>query len=78
MVAAISNFTSVPRENYTLPLPIAGKWSEVVNTDAKNYWGSGLGNAGSIIADAGPSHGKPASAHIMLPPLATLYFKKEK
>ena len=78
MIVAISNFTSVPRENYVLPLPMAGKWSEVVNTDAKNYWGSGLGNAGTIIADAGPSHNKPASARILLPPLATLYFKKEK
>jgi len=78
IVVAISNFTSVPRANYVLPLPMAGRWSEVVNTDAKNYWGSGLGNAGSIVADAGPSHNKPASARIMLPPLATLYFKKEK
>jgi 1,4-alpha-glucan branching enzyme len=78
IIVAVSNFTSVPRENYLLPLPKDGTWKEALNTDAKLYWGSGLGNAGSIKANAGPSHNKPASARIMLPPLATIYFKKEK
>ena len=77
VVVTVSNFTSVPRENYILPLPQAGEWREALNTDAKNYWGSGLGNNGKIIANKGPSHNKPASAHIMLPPLATVYFIKE-
>ena len=77
VVAAVSNFTSVPRENYVLPLTQDGEWREAMNTDAANYWGSGLGNAGKIIANNGPSHNKPASARITLPPLATLYFIKE-
>ena len=77
VIATVSNFTSVPRENYVLPLTQDGEWRELLNTDAKIYWGSGLGNAGKIIANKGPSHGKPASAHITLPPLATVYFIKE-
>ncbi len=78
VIVAVSNFTSVPRKNHALPLPQDGKWTEILNTDAKSYWGSGLGNGGKIVADKGPSHGKPASARVTLPPLATLYFKKEK
>ena len=76
-VVVVSNFTSVLRENYTLPLPKAGIWREVFNSDAEQYWGSGKGNMGRIEAIGGSSHGKPASARITLPPLATLYFAAE-
>jgi len=77
-VVVVSNFTSVLRENYTLPLPKSGIWREVFNSDAEQYWGSGKGNMGRIEALGGPSHGKPASARITLPPLATLYFAAEE
>jgi 1,4-alpha-glucan branching enzyme len=77
IVVAVSNFTSVVREGYVLPLPGGGTWREILNSDAENYWGSGKGNGGAITADNGPSHGKPASAKIVLPPLATLYFEGE-
>jgi 1,4-alpha-glucan branching enzyme len=76
-IVVISNFTSVLRENYTLPLPKGGIWREVFNSDAEQYWGSGKGNMGRVEALGGPSHGKPASARITLPPLATLYFSAE-
>ena len=77
-VVVVSNFTSVLRENYILPLPKSGIWREVFNSDAEQYWGSGKGNMGRIEALGGPSHGKPASARITLPPLATLYFAAEE
>ncbi len=73
-VVIVSNFTPVPREDYVLPLPRAGRWREVLNSDAAAYGGGGLGNMGEIRAEAVPSHGKPASAKVLLPPLATLYF----
>ena len=73
-VAVVSNFTPVTREKYVLPLPRAGRWREVINTDANEYGGSGKGNLGAIVATNSPSHGKPASAEITLPPLATLMF----
>jgi len=76
-VAVISNFTPVLREGYVLPLPRAGRWREVINTDAHDYGGSGKGNLGAINAKNNPSHGKPASAEITLPPLATLMFVLE-
>jgi 1,4-alpha-glucan branching enzyme len=76
-VVCITNFTPILRENYTLPLPKAGKWREVLNTDAEAYWGTGRGNLGGIVAHNEPSHGKPASARITLPPLATVYLVSE-
>jgi 1,4-alpha-glucan branching enzyme len=76
-VAIVTNLTPVPHENYVLPLPRAGKWAERINTDAKIYGGSGMGNLGAIEATNKPSHGKPASASITLPPLATLIFSHQ-
>ena len=76
-VAIVTNLTPVPHENYVLPLPRAGRWEERINTDAKVYGGSGMGNLGAIEAINQPSHGKPASASITLPPLATIIFSHQ-
>jgi 1,4-alpha-glucan branching enzyme len=75
-VAVASNFTPEPRHGYRIGLPHAGRWREILNSDARCYGGSGVGNLGAVTADAAhPSHGFPASAEIMLPPLATVYFE---
>jgi 1,4-alpha-glucan branching enzyme len=74
IVAVVSNLTPVPRHGYVLPLPRAGWWREIVNTDAADYGGSGMGNMGGVEAVAEPTHGKPAHAKVTLPPLSTLYF----
>ena len=73
-VVVVSNFTPVPRQGYMLPLPAAGRWREIVNTDAADYGGSGMGNLGAVTAEADALHGQPARAEVTLPPLATLYF----
>jgi 1,4-alpha-glucan branching enzyme len=69
-IAVVSNFTPVPRQGYRLPLPAAGMWREIINTDAKDYGGSGMGNAGAVEARKG--EGEAAFAEITLPPLATV------
>jgi 1,4-alpha-glucan branching enzyme len=76
-VVAVSNFTPVPRHDYVLPLPHVGRWHERINTDASHYGGSGQGNFGVIMAQQQGSHGRPASARITLPPLATLILESE-
>lgn len=76
-VVAVSNFTPVPRSDYVLPLPLAGRWRERINTDASHYGGSGQGNFGVIMGQEQGSHGQPASARVTLPPLATLILEHE-
>jgi 1,4-alpha-glucan branching enzyme len=76
-VAAVANFTPVPRENYRIGLPLPGVWREVLNSDAEIYGGSGRGNAGRTVAHDAPSHGLPCSAEISVPPLATVWFVYE-
>jgi 1,4-alpha-glucan branching enzyme len=75
-LVAVSNFADAPHEGYRLGLPSAGDWDEVVNTDAGDYTGSGVGNLGRITAVDGEWSGQPASAELVLPPLATVWFRK--
>ncbi len=45
-VLVVANFTPVPREAYKVGVPFAGRWSEVINSDADTYAGSNYGNGG--------------------------------
>ncbi|QGM46998.1 1,4-alpha-glucan branching protein GlgB [Methylocystis heyeri] len=74
-IVVAANFTPVPRENYILGLPHAGRWRETINSDALEYGGSGRGNLGEVRAAHEALGAFPASAPIVLPPLATLFFE---
>ncbi len=71
-VAVIANFTPAPHARYRVPLPQAGRWREMLNTDAANYGGTGAGNLGGVTAEAGPDG---IFAQVSLPPLATLWLE---
>ncbi len=73
-VAVISNFTPIPRDGYRVPLPNAGRWREILNTDAQIYGGGGIGNAGVAIAKADASG---IGALLTLPPLGTVWLELE-
>jgi 1,4-alpha-glucan branching enzyme len=72
-IAVVTNFTPVYRENYAVPLPVEGRWREILNTDAEIYGGSGKGNGGAVEARK-QANGRIA-ATITLPPLATVMFE---
>jgi 1,4-alpha-glucan branching enzyme len=76
-VVCICNFSGRPHEQYRVPLPRAGTWHEVLNTDADVYGGSGVGNLGTVVADEQPYGDQPASASLRLPPLGTLWLVPE-
>jgi 1,4-alpha-glucan branching enzyme len=72
-VACVANLSPVPRHAYRVGLPRAGEWSEILNTDARVYGGSGVGNHGRVVAEAVPADGQPASAPLTLPPLGVIW-----
>jgi 1,4-alpha-glucan branching enzyme len=74
LAITVCNFTPVPRLDYRIGVPRAGRYLERFNSDAADYGGSGLGNAGEVHADPHPAHGHPWSLRLVLPPLATLIF----
>ena len=77
-VMVVCNFTPVPREGYRIGVPLPGYWSEILNSDAAEYGGSGLGNLGGRQSEPIPAHGQPHSVSVFLPPLAVLYFRRVK
>jgi 1,4-alpha-glucan branching enzyme len=74
-VACLFNFSGQPHTGYRVGLPKAGVWEELLNTDAENFGGSGVGNLGEVHAFAEPWAGRPASATITLPPLGALWLR---
>jgi 1,4-alpha-glucan branching enzyme len=69
------NFTPVPREKYSVGVPAAGYYREILNSDSEFYGGSNMGNAGGVMATNVKSHGRPYTISITLPPLAVVAFK---
>ena len=75
VVLVVCNFAPVPRLNYRVGVPKPGFWKELLNSDGKEYAGSGQGNSGGVEAAPILLHGRPYSLTITLPPLAVLFFK---
>jgi len=68
----VCNFTPVPRDDYRIGVPRSGRYRERINTDATEYGGTGIGNAGEVHAEPHPAHGHRQSVRLQLPPLGAL------
>ena len=77
VMACVANFSGSPKPDYRVGLPFAGRWREVLNTDATSYGGSGWGNYGGVDAEQVVWHGRPASAVLQLPPAGVLWLAPE-
>ena len=77
-VLTVCNFTPVPRYNYRVGVPTGGYWREILNSDAKEYGGSGHGNLGGMEASPVPFHGRPYSLNLTLPPLAAIFLEVDE
>ena len=77
MVFAVCNFTPVPRFGYRISVPEGGWWRELLNSDASEYGGGGVGNLGGAKAEPIPNSSWHALT-ISLPPLGMLLFKLER
>jgi 1,4-alpha-glucan branching enzyme len=75
IIVGVFNFTPVPRHNYQIGIPQAGRWLELLNSDAPLYGGSGQGNLGGVEAVPISVHGHRHSLTLTLPPLAALFLK---
>ena len=74
-ILAIFNCTPVPRFNYRLGIPGPGIWFEILNTDGEGFGGSNHGNLGGVEATPVPSHGRPYSLNLTLPPLGAVFLQ---
>jgi 1,4-alpha-glucan branching enzyme len=76
-VLCVANLTPVPRLGYRVGFSEGGRWREVLNSDAAEWGGAGVGNLGEVWADGGAWHGRPFSAELSLPPLGVLWFARD-
>jgi 1,4-alpha-glucan branching enzyme len=74
-VLFVCNFTPVVRQDYRVGVSQGVFWKEALNSDAPLYGGSGQGNSGGLMAEPLPTHGRPFSLNMTLPPLGVLVFR---
>jgi len=77
IIVVACNFTPVPRDNYQVGVPRGGFWQQVLNSDRREYWGSGQGNLAGVEAVPVAVHGRRYSLNLALPPLGAVFFKSE-
>ena len=71
----VSNFTPLTRTRYTVGVPHAGHWKEVLNTNSTYYGGTGFGNHGGKKTTTALADGYEQSLTLTLPGLSTTVFK---
>ena len=69
-IVCVTNFSPMPHELYKLPLPLAGTWVEVFNSDDLAYGGSGVTNSPITL-----SGGADLRTEVRIPPLATIWLE---
>lgn len=74
MVLVICNFSGVTQTNYRIGMPRGGFWKEILNSDAREYGGHGLGNFGGVHVQKVQWHNRQYSVALTLPPLSALFF----
>ena len=66
------NCTPVPRHRYRVSVPRPGLWRELVNSDAREYGGTGVGNLGGLWTEPEPQGSSGGILSLSLPPLGGL------
>ena len=74
-VVCALNFTPVRYDDFTIGLPKPGVLKELINSDDKQYGGSGILNRPEIESEDEPFLEHPCSAKITLPPMSCIWFR---
>jgi 1,4-alpha-glucan branching enzyme len=74
----VCNFTPQPHSHYRVGVPEWGFYTEVMNSDARDFGGSNMGNLGGKWAEEWAFHHRSYSLDLCLPPLATVVFKLDR
>ena len=77
-LVVVCNFTPQPHAHYRVGVPEQGFYTELLNSDSREYWGSNMGNLGGKWTEDWAYHNRPYSIDLCLPPLATLVLKLDR
>ena len=73
----ILNFTPGVLQNYRVGIDGESVWTELFNSDDKNYFGSGIKSEGPVKTSNIAAHNRSHSIEITVPPLAGIILKEE-
>jgi 1,4-alpha-glucan branching enzyme len=73
-VIVVCNFTPQTHQDFSVGVPTAGRYQEILNTDAAIYGGSNQGNLGATNSINQPCNDQIQSIKITVPPLSTVIF----
>ena len=77
-IVVVCHFTPVVRYDYRIGVPVPGVYTEMLNSDAEVYGGSGQVNSPKLFTENIPWHNQPYSLLLKLPPLASVYLCLEE
>lgn len=75
VLLVVCNFIPVVIKEYKVGVPPYKEWTEILNIDHKDFWGSGMTHKGTIKAVAQPLHDQPYNITINIPPLSMSLFR---
>ena len=71
----VCNFAPVPHEKFRIGVPFAGKYKEILNSDAVPFGGSGMGNPRAKSSKKEEWDERENSIQINIPPMAVCVFQ---
>ena len=74
----VLNYAPVVRDNYRIGVPDTYNYKEILNSDDKKYWGSGVINSALLVSEKFPWQSRDYSIQLTLPPLAGIVLKPQK
>jgi len=77
ITVVVINLLTDGYEDFRLGVPKAGIYKEIFNSDEQRFGGNGITNPGDLKTEKVPSHGKPHSLSIRVPPLGGVILKFE-
>ncbi len=75
-IVVACNFTPIPIEKYKMGVPVPGVYEEKLNSDLKEYGGSGNFTNGRVEAIEQEWNGRDHNIEFDLPPLSVVVFEK--
>lgn len=74
-IVVAANFSNSDYTGYQLGFPQNGIWYELINSQATDYDGNGMGNAGSVETTGGAYDGFAQSAYLTIPQMGLLVLR---
>ncbi len=72
-VLVVANATPSVLHEYRLGVPVAGRWTELINSDELRFGGSGVINSHGWETRPIPAHGQYQSINLDVPPLGVVF-----